>query len=112
MKNDNHNKILMLLPTDDDKWVVGHAVIEDKDVETLEDCIFELAEQNGVKPNMKFPIVLVRDILKLRDKLLLDIDNILVEYSAYFDEEKYWRLEVEARANARKKINERFGVDE
>jgi len=103
--SDDKDKIIMLLPTDDGKWVVANAVIEDKNIESLDDCIFELAEQDGVRPKMKFPVVLVRDVKKLRLKLIEDlIDRFKYEcetcgQAVILDDE------------IKKIINKRFGCD-
>ena len=96
---EDKDKILMLLPTDDGKWIVASAVIEDKDIENLDDCIFELADQDGVKPKMKFPVVLVRDVKKLRLKLIEDIRE-LFKYEDFTDTEYIEKI-----------INRRFGID-
>jgi len=46
----------------------------------------------------------------LREKLISDIDNILVEFASYFGEE-YYNLEDKYRTKAEQIINSRFGVD-
>ena len=76
--------IMLLLPTDDDKYIIAKAVVDtDKDIETLENAIIELPEQDGKKPNLKYPIVLVEDIETLREKLIEDIKNIKREDSDF-----------------------------
>jgi hypothetical protein len=45
----------------------------------------------------------------LRQKLIEDADNILVEFAAIFGEE-YYVLEYEYRDKMKKQINKRFGV--
>lgn len=68
--------IMLLLPTEDGKYIVAKAVVKDEPIETLKDAIIELPEQEGKKPNLKYLIVLVRDIDKLREKLIEDIDSL------------------------------------
>jgi hypothetical protein len=99
--------MMLILPTTDGKDIVAKMVIKDEPVETLKDAIIELPEQDGKKPNLKWPIVLVRDLDQLRDKLIEDIksneDNWLGKGSVDLDEE--------CQEAIIKIINKRFGYE-
>lgn len=68
----DNDVIMLLLPTEDGKYIVAKSVVKDEPIETLKDAIIELPEQDGEKPNLKYPVVLVRDIDKIKDKLIED----------------------------------------
>ena len=89
----------MMLPTDDGKYIVAHAVVKDEEIDSLNDAIIELPEQDGKKPNLKFPIVLVRDIDTIVGKLLDDLNEL--EDKDYLD-----HIHI---ATFIKMVNRRFG---
>ena len=68
--------VMLLLPIEgEEKYIVAKWVVTDKLVETLKDAIIELPESEG-KGKLKYPVVLVRDIDKLRAKVINDIKEL------------------------------------
>ncbi|MBE3093611.1 MAG: hypothetical protein IMZ52_01165 [Actinobacteria bacterium] len=67
--------IMLLLPTEDGKYIIAKAIIKDEPIETLKDAIIELPEAEG-KGRLKYPVVLVRDIDKLKEKVVNDIKEL------------------------------------
>jgi hypothetical protein len=92
--------IMLLLPTNDGKYIVAKAVIEDKPIESLKDAIIELPESEGMG-TLKFPVVLVRDIEILRQKLIEDFINRLGEECCVCGQSVLLNDEIESIINKR-----------
>jgi len=71
-----YNKIAILVPTVDKKYVIAVATITDEDVDTLSDCAISVSHAEGVKRDLKYPFVLLKDIDILREKLIEDIKEV------------------------------------
>jgi len=84
----------------DKKYHHGH----DGDVDEIKD--FYANQLNG---NLYYS---KEDIETLRQKLIEDIDNIIINITCMFPEDEVWKIEKEARDNARKIINRRFGLND
>lgn len=102
-----YNKIAILVPTVDKKYVVAVATITDEDVDTLSDCAITVSDVDGKKEDLKYPFVLLKDIDILRKKLIEDIksnkDDWLTKGSV--------DLDTECMDAIIKIISRRFGVE-
>jgi len=95
----------IIIPTEDDKWFIARATITDDDIDTLSDAVISVADAGGVKKDLKYPIVLVKDIETLRQKLIEDIEEMgkpfkIEEYQKFF-----------SLHDVRVIINRRFGYN-
>ena len=63
----------IILPTKDGKYVMARATIVDEDINTLKDAVISVSDVKGVKSDLKYPFVLLKDIEILKNKLIDDV---------------------------------------
>lgn len=89
----------IILPTKDGKYVMARATIVDEDINTLKDAVISVSDIDGIKSDLKYPFILLKDIDILRKKLIED-------FTRYFDDE----TGCDTREEVTKIINKRFWI--
>jgi hypothetical protein len=99
----------IILPTKDGKYVMAKATIVEEDINTLKDAAIMVSDVEGVKSDLKYPFVLLKDIEILKQKLIEDLINYDGFLSQKGDEDS--TLEC-PKSEIIDLINKRFGVNE
>ena len=76
----------IILPTKDGKYVMARATIVDEDINTLKDAVISVSDVEGIKSDLKYPFVLLKDIEILRKKLIEDLVRFLSDETGCYEE--------------------------
>jgi len=63
----------IVIPQKDGKYAFAKATVVDEDINSLKDAVISVSDAYGVKEDLKYPFVLLKDIEILRKKLIDDV---------------------------------------